>query len=1786
MAKGSDLNIELTSVLNIGKSLKSINDSIKAIEKSTSLKNVKLKAIVDDKQLQKSIENAVKKLNASLNLNVKGIQDANNQIDNIQKKMKTFVNMKDSQFINPKVEKQAFNEISGRIRDIRKNVDELAKVDITTNRRGQMTGASLTYYNQELGKTVTETMGWREAQKMVNGELVKFKSFETLSFKYSDNMAKARRETEKFAQSAKNLELFKQKMLGDGDYLGQLDIFASKQKGRYNEASLMKLRYEISTLNKDTPELKNKIKQLNQQFSSLKQVASESGSVLVRAMENAGKFLRFYLVGGFLVGIVGQLRNALDTLKLIDTELVNIAKVTNYTNQEMKELTQTAIDAGKEFGRTAQEYLKSVTEFARAGMGKQSEEYAKLSLLLQNVGDVTSEVANETLIAANAGFQLGGSYEALMGIIDKFNLVSNQNATSVSKMSDAMKVGASVFNAAGLSIDETIALIGTATASTQRSGSEISRGWRTILMNIRQVVDEEAEVTEDSMKKAEKALNSIGIVVRDSPSTFRPMFEIIRDLGNEWKNLTEVEQSYVAESLAGKRQANILISTLQNWSMAEKQLQESINSSGSALKENEIYMESWEAKAKQLSTSATDFWSNFINTDAVKDSIGLLSQLINVLNVLINNPVSSFITQTALLTTSIKLLNIGLKTLRTSTFGTIVGLVALDVTQKGLIVTTKALTASMLASPLFYPIVISASIVGLIKLIGSLNKSFKEQKEIITTLSTEISTLQSEYDQLSTKGNRTEEEEKYLKLLEAELQNKRNQIKENTKLLVQEKYFASQKVGNIRGGFIYTPTGISEIQKNIDKLNELRDKLNNTEFKTPEEFKKVEADLIKLEEALISTAKELYDEIEILGKDAPPELQKFYDIIIALTNKTEDQSTAATNATSSNTSYKTSLEELQKTLSKSSSTISEVNSALDEYNDTGKFNLDTLIKLSENYPQLLAVMGDEKAVRQELTKIIEDEQETAKEAYMNMLQNSEDFYNAKILGNAKLVQELNDKYGVDLNNYKSLAEAKLAVDLQLIKKLASEWSDFYDAQGKFIGEIAYKTSDGKLINNFYDAVTYKPSGKDNILNDIFGFPSDKTKNVTPYKIVYDSQGNAKRVTEDMTKQRADLKKATEEAKKAFDNILLKNTNIDFSKIGLGKTKKSSSPSPIENQYESKELTQQYNAQIEMDKAEEKSLQRKIKLAEKQKDYNKAIELNNKLLQVQKKIIEDIRIANEKITKRAQELRDQNKNYNTLLWFDVNGETTDEYVKLIDKFSGKTDKASKQELKNIENLHDAIKTLKQAYNGNIETLYQYQDAIDATTQSIEDFQKKSQDEIVKDYKRTYEKQKDIELEAIQDSIDAEDERHENRMEHLEEEYQEFEDSINKQLALIDKQSDKEDYQKNLSKLQSERQALSDRISLLSLNNSIENKKTLEELRKELADKNEEIEELQNDRSKELRKENLKDQLDTYKDDYDENRKSEDKKYKINKDFLNKKKDAVEDAYDYIFNVLDGNIEDFKSGFNGLKEFLGENAKYFTGDLTRDLTNPFIAMLAELQKLKEEAGMPIEAPTTNAPPSGWTKSSQGGYHITIGGTDWGVDDHGNIYKDNKWYTGNDMPDEVRAFAKANKGSESSGGSSSGSSSKSSGVNGTIIGDSGKAIQVINGKLTGSDGKPYTVDENGNLKDKNGKVIKKVQVFQDGGTVDYTGLAMLHGSKSRPEAVFNTNQLNNLINMLSDPFKYSVPQPKTPTFAGASGGGGSITNQYHLELKIANMSGSKKDIDRVSTAIITNLKKIGAV
>lgn len=67
-----------------------------------------------------------------------------------------------------------------------------------------------------------------------------------------------------------------------------------------------------------------------------------------------------------------------------------------------------------------------------------------------------------------------------------------------------------------------------------------------------------------------------------------------------------------------KRQANALTAVLENWEDVENAIDIYANSAGSALRENEIYLDSWEAKSKAVSSAWNEFINSFLNSDWIK----------------------------------------------------------------------------------------------------------------------------------------------------------------------------------------------------------------------------------------------------------------------------------------------------------------------------------------------------------------------------------------------------------------------------------------------------------------------------------------------------------------------------------------------------------------------------------------------------------------------------------------------------------------------------------------------------------------------------------------------------------------------------------------------------------------------------------------------------------------------------------------------------------------------------------------------------------------------------------------------------------------------------------------------------------------------------------------------------------------------------------------------------------------------------------------------------------------
>ena len=297
---------------------------------------------------------------------------------------------------------------------------------------------------------------------------------------------------------------------------------------------------------------------INKGLKETSQQAEKTGQSI---MSVVGKVAKWTAVTTAVYAPVKAFKEALGTLKEVDSQLVQVQKVTNFSQRQMKEIEQQAYKTASAYGVSADKYTESVAAFARAGYKEQSAGLAELSTKTQLVGDTTAEVANQFLLSTDAAYQYNGSIEKLSRVLDGANQLDNNYATSIEKIAEGMGLVAPVAAQAGIGVDELMASLGTITAVTQRSGAEAARAYRALVLNI--LGDTKTEIADgatwtageieglrdvlktyasEAVKAAEatgdiinpmKAMEGLSQAMKDGVLTEQKLMEMVSDIRSE-----------------------------------------------------------------------------------------------------------------------------------------------------------------------------------------------------------------------------------------------------------------------------------------------------------------------------------------------------------------------------------------------------------------------------------------------------------------------------------------------------------------------------------------------------------------------------------------------------------------------------------------------------------------------------------------------------------------------------------------------------------------------------------------------------------------------------------------------------------------------------------------------------------------------------------------------------------------------------------------------------------------------------------------------------------------------------------------------------------------------------------------------------------------------------------------------------------------------------------------------------------------------------------------------------
>lgn len=386
------------------------------------------------------------------------------------------------------------------------------------------------------------------------------------------------------------------------------------------KSSLRQLQSEFSQTQKDTEKLKNSTNVLGDSLGNI-----------------VKKIVAWQVINASVATVIRSFREAVKTMKEVDTELTAIQKVTNNTDAEMEKLSQHAYEVASQYGVAVTDYLESTGTFAKAGYKELSEDMAELATKTQLVGDVNAETANQFLLSADAAFKMKGNITELSTVLDKANVIENNYATSIEKMAEGFPIVAKVASMANMSIDDLMAALGTITAVTQESGTKAATALRALILNImgdteteledgvtwtKDEIDSLTQVLWTYSEEAMKAAQATGTIVN-------PM-EAVAGLAKAYKEgvLTQAELAKIESDLGGKLRTNQLDALIKNFDMYSEMLDKVKDSAGSADQEVGIMLESWESKANILQNTWTKFIANTLDTGWVKGFLDALTWLI------------------------------------------------------------------------------------------------------------------------------------------------------------------------------------------------------------------------------------------------------------------------------------------------------------------------------------------------------------------------------------------------------------------------------------------------------------------------------------------------------------------------------------------------------------------------------------------------------------------------------------------------------------------------------------------------------------------------------------------------------------------------------------------------------------------------------------------------------------------------------------------------------------------------------------------------------------------------------------------------------------------------------------------------------------------------------------------------------------------------------------------------------------------------------------------------------
>lgn len=402
------------------------------------------------------------------------------------------------------------------------------------------------------------------------------------------------------------------------------DVRKKYDSGAASAEDLRKAQDNVKTATKDATE-------------TFKANGEHVSSLGTRIKGLATKFMSWLGVSQVIMYAIRSIKQMISAAVEIDSALTQLKIVTNATDAEMRQFSNTAITLAKNLGKSVTELTKSIETFSRLGYSlKDASELAKYATIMSNVAGVENDEATTGITSIVKGFNLNVSDAE--HVADILVDVGQKYAVSAGELMEAYEKSGAALSATNTTLEKSAGLIAAANASVQDSSvvgtalktvSARVRGSKTDLEELGESTDDLAEGFSKYAKEIQ-ALTGFNIMIDDTH--FKDLYDIMEGIASVWDKLSDTQQARVAEILGGTRQLQVISSIIGNWSDAAGAYETAMNSAGASARANSVYMDSVNAHLDQLKATFEELATTILNSDFSKFVIDTGKTILEILN--------------------------------------------------------------------------------------------------------------------------------------------------------------------------------------------------------------------------------------------------------------------------------------------------------------------------------------------------------------------------------------------------------------------------------------------------------------------------------------------------------------------------------------------------------------------------------------------------------------------------------------------------------------------------------------------------------------------------------------------------------------------------------------------------------------------------------------------------------------------------------------------------------------------------------------------------------------------------------------------------------------------------------------------------------------------------------------------------------------------------------------------------------------------------------------------------